>query len=283
MPEIRKFYPNVPILLVGTKSDLKQKAKESKLNSAKSDSIKSSLQTSAISENKFNRDSKKISTELISLTSSLHHQLIKSKSIQDRPISLISKVSREEMFSSTNKINNNIFDENLRNILDKLNSVQPFLTLNEFVKLNLLDEEKNAKIDESSEFDSSLISNQYINKKQINKLREILNTKYYFKTSCFEINSIRFLMDKAIVTAINFHLKKDRFHFKHSRYNLNGESLNDSCDQNDEKNPKTDCTETTKNIVCKQKSKKSEKNGAFCKLRCFSCTRSETSTSLNQI
>ena len=283
MPEIRKFYPNVPILLVGTKSDLKQKAKESKLNSAKADSTKSSLQTSTISETKFTKDSKKISSELISLTSSLHHQLIKSKSIQDRPISLISKVSREEMFSSTNKIDNHIFDENLRNILEKLNSVQPFLTLNEFVRLKLIEDEKNAKIDESIEFDFNSIYNQYINKKQINKLRELLNTKYYFKTSCFEINSIRFMMDKAIVTAINFHLKKDRSPSKYSKNNLNSESLNDSYDQKNEISKKTGSADIASNIVRRQKSKKNEKNGALCKLRCFSCTRSETSTSLNQI
>ncbi|RNA03032.1 hypothetical protein BpHYR1_027895, partial [Brachionus plicatilis] len=279
LPEIKKYYPNVPVLLVGTKCDLKLKAKESKLNLTKSDSIKSSLHTSAISDSKFPIDSKKLSNELISLKSSLHHQLIKSKSIQDRPISMISKMSREQMFSSTNRIDNRSIDENLKHILEKLNSVPPFLTLNEFVKLNLLDDEASVKLDESTELDSSSIYNQYVNKKQINKLKEAVNTKYYFKTSCFEINSIRFLMDKAIVTAINFHIKKDRLPFRQSRSNLNNDMVNDKNEQNADLIKRTDSSEA----VNREKAKKNQKKGGLCKLRCFSCTRSETNSSLNQI
>lgn len=191
-------------------------------------------------------------------------------------------MSREEMFSSTNRIDSRLIDENLKLILEKLNSVPPFLTLNEFVKLNLLDDETNLKIDESTELDSSSICNQYVNKKQINKLKEIVNSKYYFKTSCFEINSIRFLMDKAIVTAINFHLKKDRLPFKQSKYNLNNESQNENYEQN-EFVKKTSSIGRASSVLRRQKSKKNEKKGSLCKLRCFSCTRSETNTSLNQI
>ncbi|CAF0709354.1 unnamed protein product [Brachionus calyciflorus] len=280
-PEIKKFYSNTPILLVGTKCDLKQRVKESKLNSTKTDSINKSIQASIISDSKFTLDSKKFSNELISLTTSLHSQLTKAKSpVQEmkRPISLISKVSRDEIFSSTNDFQNRLVDENFKHILNKLNSIPPFLTLNEFVKLSLSDE--NEKDDETRlDSDSISLSNQYINKKQINKLKEAVNAKHYFKTSSNDINSIRFLMDKAIVTAINYHLKRDRLPHKSSRLNLNESSISANLCET-----KTDTTEIPVKLddtIVPSKPKRSDKKSGF--IRCFSCTRSETNTSLNQI
>ena len=166
LPEIKKYYPNTPILLVGTKCDLKQKIKESKLNATAK--LDNSMQTSMISENKFSLDSKKISSELFSLTTSLHNHLNKAKlpnSEMKRPLSVISKMSKEEFFQSSHNLNR--VDENFINILNQLNSIPPYLTLNEFVKLSLLDEE--AKKSKSlTDSDSLSLSYQYINKKHIN-------------------------------------------------------------------------------------------------------------------
>lgn len=316
LPEIKKFYEDVPVLLVGTKHDLKQKLKENKLN-------KSELNNSTLSENNKHLDKKKISNELTTLTNSIHNQLNKSKAqptSQDikRPLSIISKVSAEEIFKKSDLNEHGTNDENFKQILNKLNSIPTFLTLNEFVKLSLIDEdvsdkksELNNDLTELNESEFGLNSKLYVSKKQVTKLKDSINSKFYFKTSSYDINSIRFLMDKAVLTAINYHLKRDKASLKQSNGKLNKMNLDCSMDSrhqlnlsnDDLLNKQVDSPNTTASVASVKheqiedvqskevktsksfsSSKKSNgsKNCGFNKFKCFSCTRSETSSSINQ-
>lgn len=291
----------MPIILVGTKYDLKQKLKDSKQN--KNETLKSDISIQSETNKTI------LSSEFLSLTNSISNQLSRKSTSKSnlqsnkRPISIISKVSKDEIFSDSDLIQNKNTNEEIKQILTQLNNKPGFIALNEFIKLSLIDEDVSEKQGSSNDLntlnqsDNGSISNLYISKKQITKLKDSINAKFYFKTSCFDINSIRFLMDKAILTAINFHLKRDS-KSKYSNSKLSSKAnldvSNDSTNQlnfssdlilADSQN--TSAKNETIDLLNLNTKKKSQNESKLCgslnKLKCFSCTRSETSTSLNQI